>query len=123
MFIQTVRNSENVCSCSSTRIYLTSLRLMYVDGRLQDLESEKVKTHLTILAKRLKKACLMINPPSVERPSRQILPFAELQTVVEKEHKKLLARKVLIERRKEEQERQMLEMVRKYTSIPGRRFT
>jgi translation initiation factor 3 subunit A len=65
----------------------------------------------------------MINPPSVERPSRQILPFAELQTVVEKEHKKLLARKVLIERRKEEQERQMLEMVRKYTSIPGRRFT
>jgi len=84
---------------------------MYEDGSLQDLESEKVKNHLTILAKRLKKACLMINPSSVERPSRQIMPFAELQTVVEKEHKKLLARKVLIERRKEEQERQMLEMV------------
>ena len=88
-----------------------------MDGFLQDLESEKVKSHLIILAKRLKKACLMISPPSAERPNRQIMPFAELQTVVEKEHKKLLARKVLIERRKEEQERQMLEMVCNYTLI------
>ena len=78
---------------------------------LQDLESDKVKNHLTILAKRLNKAVNLIQPPSLERPSRQILPFSELQNVVEKEHKKLLARKVLIERRKEEQERQMLEMV------------
>ena len=70
-----------------------------------------MKNHLTILAKRLKKACLMISPPSLERPSKQVVPFADLQAVVEKEHKKLLARKVLIERRKEEQERQMLEMV------------
>ena len=59
----------------------------------------------------------MIHPPSLERPSKQILPFGELQAVVEKEHKKLLARKVLIERRKEEQERQMLEMVRFLTSL------
>jgi len=86
-------------------------------GLCQDLESEKVKNHLTILAKRLKKACLMIHPPSLERPSRQVLPFGELQAVVEKEHKKLLARKVLIERRKEEQERQMLEMVRFLTLL------
>jgi len=84
---------------------------------LQDLESEKVKNHLTILAKRLKKACLMISPPTFERAPKQILPFAELQAVVEKEHKKLLARKVLIERRKEEQERQMLEMVCFFTSL------
>lgn len=78
---------------------------------LQDLESDKVKNHLTILAKRLNKAVNLIHPPTLERPSRQILPFSELQNLVEKEHKKLLARKVLIERRKEEQERQMLEMV------------
>jgi translation initiation factor 3 subunit A len=82
----------------------------------QDLESEKVKNHLTILAKRLNKACLMISPPTFERPSKQVLPFDELQAVVEKEHKKLLARKVLIERRKEEQERQMLEMEREEES-------
>lgn len=77
----------------------------------QDLESDKIKNHLNILAKRLNKAIGFIQPPSVERPPRQSLPFSDLQSIVEKEHKKLLARKVLIERRKEEQERQMLEMV------------
>jgi hypothetical protein len=77
----------------------------------QDLESEKIKNHLTILAKRFNKAISMIQPPTHDRPSRQSQPFSELEVIVEKEHKKLLARKVLIERRKEEQERQMLEMV------------
>jgi hypothetical protein len=33
------------------------------------------------------------------------------EVIIEKEHKKVLACKVLIERKKEEQERQMLEMV------------
>jgi translation initiation factor 3 subunit A len=42
-------------------------------------------------------------------PSRHSQPFSELEIIVEKEHKKLLA--ALIERRKEEQERQMLAMV------------
>jgi hypothetical protein len=77
----------------------------------QDLESEKIKNHLTILAKRFNKAIGMIQPLPIERLPRQSQPFSELQVIVEKEHKKLLARKVLIERRKEEQERQMLEMV------------
>jgi translation initiation factor 3 subunit A len=53
----------------------------------------------------------MIQPPTHDRPSRQSQPFSELEVIVEKEHKKLLACKVLIERRKEEHERQMLEMV------------
>lgn len=78
---------------------------------LQDLESDKVKNQLTVLAKRLNKALTLIQPTPVERVSRQTLSSADLQEKVEKEHKKLLARKVLIERRKEEQERQMLEMV------------
>ncbi|CAK9879667.1 unnamed protein product [Sphagnum jensenii] len=82
----------------------------------QDLESEKIKNHLTILAKRFNKAISMIQPPTHDRPSRQSQPFSELEVIVEKEHKKLLARKVLIERRKEEQERQMLEMEREEES-------
>jgi translation initiation factor 3 subunit A len=53
----------------------------------------------------------MIQPPTHDRPSGQSQPFSKLEVIVEKEHKKLLARKVLIKRRKEEQERQMLEMV------------
>jgi translation initiation factor 3 subunit A len=51
----------------------------------------------------------MIQPPTHDKPSKQSQPFSELEVIVEKEHKKLLACKVLIERRKEEQERQMFE--------------
>jgi translation initiation factor 3 subunit A len=53
----------------------------------------------------------MIQPPIHDRPSRQSQPFSELEVIVEKEHKKLLARKVLIEKKKKEQERQMFKMV------------
>jgi hypothetical protein len=38
-----------------------------------------------------------------DRPSRQSQPFSELEVIVEKDHKKLLACKVLIERRKQTQ--------------------
>jgi translation initiation factor 3 subunit A len=51
----------------------------------------------------------MIQPPTHDKPSRHSQPFSELEVIVEKEHKKLLA--ALIERRKEEQERHMLAMV------------
>jgi translation initiation factor 3 subunit A len=47
----------------------------------------------------------MIQPPTHDRPSRHSQPFSKLEVIVEKEHKKLLACKVMIERRKEEQER------------------
>jgi hypothetical protein len=38
-------------------------------------------------------------------------PFSMIEVIIEKDLKKLLARKVLIERRKEEQERQIFKMV------------
>ncbi|CAM6120590.1 unnamed protein product [Calypogeia fissa] len=82
----------------------------------QDLESDKVKNHLTLLAKRLNKALSLIQAAPVEKVSKQTLSPTDLQEKIEKEHKKLLARKVLIERRKEEQERQMLEMEREEES-------
>lgn len=52
----------------------------------------------------------MIYPP-VTKASKtgELLP--DLSDVVDKEHKRLLARKSIIEKRKEEQERQLLEMV------------
>jgi len=78
---------------------------------VQDLESDKIRNHLTILVKRLNKARSLIQLPSVEKVTKSPQHFPVLLDVVEKEHRKLLARKVLIERRKEEQERQMLEMV------------
>ncbi|GAB4848520.1 Eukaryotic translation initiation factor 3 subunit A [Ancistrocladus abbreviatus] len=79
-------------------------------GRV-DVESDGLRDHLTLLAESLNKARAMIYPP-VKKASKiaEILPG--LAEVVDKEHKKLLARKTLIEKRKEEQERQLLEMER-----------
>lgn len=52
----------------------------------------------------------MINPP-VRKASKTVEILPDLTDIVDKEHKKLLARKSIIEKRKEEQERQLLEMV------------
>ena len=47
----------------------------------------------------------------VEKASKLADILPGLGEVVDKEHKRLLARKSIIEKRKEEQERQLLEMV------------
>lgn len=52
----------------------------------------------------------MIYPP-VKKQSKLGENFVNLAEVVDKEHKRLLARKSIIEKRKEEHERQMLELV------------
>lgn len=77
---------------------------------MQDLESDDFRNHLTVFAESLNKARSMIYPP-LSKASKigDVLPG--LAEIVEKEHKKLLARKIIIEQRKEEQERQLLEKV------------
>eukprot|EP00252_Welwitschia_mirabilis_P011385 TRINITY_DN2560_c0_g2_i1.p1 TRINITY_DN2560_c0_g2~~TRINITY_DN2560_c0_g2_i1.p1 ORF type:complete len:988 (-),score=247.89 TRINITY_DN2560_c0_g2_i1:58-3021(-) len=81
----------------------------------QDLETDKIKHHLTVVAKRLNKARNLIQSPPTEKVSK-VRDVLSTMAQVEKEHKKLLARKVLIEKRKEEQERQILEMEREEES-------
>lgn len=63
-----------------------------------------------MLADSLNKARHLIYPP-VKRQSKLGESLYNLSEVVEKEHRRLLARKSIIEKRKEEHERQMLEMV------------
>ncbi|OAY43998.1 eukaryotic translation initiation factor 3 subunit A [Manihot esculenta] len=79
------------------------------------LESDGLRDHLAIFAESLNKARSMIYPPA-EHSSKlgEILPG--LAEIVDKEHKRLLARKSIIEKRKEEQERQLLEMEREEES-------
>ena len=52
----------------------------------------------------------MVFPPTKKswKPGETLTSLTE---IVDKEHKRLLARKSIIEKRKEEQERQLLEMV------------
>ncbi|KAJ4982275.1 hypothetical protein NE237_033112 [Protea cynaroides] len=80
-----------------------------------DLESNRLQDHLTILAESLNKARTMIFPP-MKKASKLGENLPALAEIVDKEHKRLLARKSIIEKRKEEQERQMLEMEREEES-------
>lgn len=82
-----------------------------VSFSILDLESDNLRNHLTVLAESLKKARSMIYPP-LNKASKIGDTLPGLAEVVEKEHKKLLARKTIIEQRKEEQERQLLEKER-----------
>jgi len=73
------------------------------------LESESVKQHITVLSKRLSQAVALINPRA-QAPKAGV--SADVIAAVDQEHKLALARKVYIERRKEEQERILLEQER-----------
>ena len=76
----------------------------------QGLESEILRDHLAILAQTLNKARAMIYPPSRNASKLgELLP--SLAETVDKEHKRVLARKSIIEKRKEEEERKLLEKV------------
>ncbi|KAK6141225.1 hypothetical protein DH2020_025022 [Rehmannia glutinosa] len=77
----------------------------------KSLESEGLRDHLSTFAESLGKARVMIFPP-VKKVSKLGETLTDLVEVVEKEHKRLLARKSIIEKRKEEQERHLLEMER-----------
>ncbi|XP_043689325.1 eukaryotic translation initiation factor 3 subunit A-like [Telopea speciosissima] len=80
-----------------------------------DLESDRLRHHLTILAESLNKVKTLIYPP-VKNESKLGDTLPGLAEIVDKEHRRLLARKSIIEKRKEEQERQMLEMEREEES-------
>ncbi|EES00151.1 eukaryotic translation initiation factor 3 subunit A [Sorghum bicolor] len=73
-----------------------------------DIESDGLSDHLSILADSLNKARIHICPP-VKKPSKLSESLVSLAGIVENEHKRLLARKSIIEKRKEELERQILE--------------
>ncbi|KAG1365293.1 putative Eukaryotic translation initiation factor 3 subunit A [Cocos nucifera] len=76
-----------------------------------DIESDRLCDHLTILADSLNRARSLIYP-SVKKQFKLGENLHGLSEIADKEHKRLLARKSIIEKRKEEHERHMLEMER-----------
>ncbi|GAV87136.1 PCI domain-containing protein [Cephalotus follicularis] len=75
------------------------------------LESDGMRDCLAIFAESLNRARAMIYPPA-KKASKLGEMLSGLGETVDKEHKRLLARKSIIEKRKEEQERHLLEMER-----------
>ncbi|XP_010024099.2 eukaryotic translation initiation factor 3 subunit A [Eucalyptus grandis] len=81
----------------------------------QGLESDALQNHLALLTENLNKAMAMIYAP-VKKGSKLGEMLPGLAETIDKEHKRLLARKSIIEKRKEEHERQLLEMEREEES-------
>lgn len=79
------------------------------------LEADGLRDHLASFAELLNMSRQMIYPPE-RKQSKVGALFPTLTEIVAKEHKRLLARKSIIEKRKEEQERQLLEMEREEES-------
>ncbi|KAK4725014.1 hypothetical protein R3W88_027793 [Solanum pinnatisectum] len=77
----------------------------------QSIEAEGLRDHLSLFAESLSKARLLIYPPA-KKVAKLGDALSNLAEIVEKEHKRLLARKSIIEKRKEEQERLLLEKER-----------
>lgn len=77
---------------------------------MQGLESDGLRNHLGLFAENLNRSRSMIYP-SERKISKLGEMLPNLAEVVDKEHKRLLARKSIIEKRKEEQERHLLERV------------
>ncbi|CAO2174403.1 unnamed protein product [Urochloa humidicola] len=73
-----------------------------------DIESDGLSEHLSVLADSLNKARNQIRP-QVKKPSKLGEGLISLAGVVDNEHRRLLARKSIIEKRKEDLERQILE--------------
>ncbi|KAK8543029.1 hypothetical protein V6N13_136427 [Hibiscus sabdariffa] len=106
-------------SVDAVRHKFIALKVDHMNGVVlfgsMGLESDKFHDHLTLLAESLSKARDMIYP-STKKVSKLSEVLPGLGEIIDKEHKRLLARKSIIEKRKEEQERQLLEMEREEES-------
>lgn len=82
-------------------------------GEGVQLESDTMRSQLTVLSKQLSKVCNVISPPDYESiaTERKAL-YMEVRESVNQEHADMLARKEVIEKRKEEAERQLQEKIK-----------
>ncbi|CAA0841146.1 Eukaryotic translation initiation factor 3 subunit A [Striga hermonthica] len=112
--LRCLTNSQRVEKMSVDAVKNNFLAMEEVDYRKdafffgnKGLESECLRDHLSTFAESLGKARAMIYPPA-KRVSKLRETLTDLVELVEKEHKRLLARRSIIEKRREEQERQLL---------------
>ncbi|CAA3000718.1 eukaryotic translation initiation factor 3 subunit A-like [Olea europaea subsp. europaea] len=102
-------------SVDAVKHHFFAMKVDYMKGSVsfgnKNLESEGLRHHLATFAESLSKTRIMIHPP-VRGAPKSGETHSDLVETVEREHRRLLARKSIIEKRKEEQERQLLEMER-----------
>ncbi|XP_049401432.1 eukaryotic translation initiation factor 3 subunit A-like [Solanum stenotomum] len=102
-------------SVDAVRHDFVAIKVDHLNGSVlfgkQSIEAEGLRDHLSLFSESLSKARLMIYHPA-KKVAKLGDALSNLVEIVEKEHKRLLARKSIIEKRKEEQERLLLEKER-----------
>ncbi|XP_049342485.1 eukaryotic translation initiation factor 3 subunit A-like [Solanum verrucosum] len=102
-------------SVDAVRHNFVAIKVDHLNGSVlfgkQSIEAEGLRDHLSLFSESLSKARLMIYHPA-KKVAKLGDALSNLAEIVEKEHKRLLARKSIIEKRKEEQERLLLEKER-----------
>ncbi|XP_010436423.1 PREDICTED: eukaryotic translation initiation factor 3 subunit A-like [Camelina sativa] len=108
-------SAVEMIAADAVRNNFVDMKVDHIKGvvifRNLSIKSDGLKDHLANFSETMNKVRAMLFPaPSKSSQFGDIVP--NLEETVEKEHKRLLARKSIIEKIKEEQERQQLEMER-----------
>jgi translation initiation factor 3 subunit A len=78
-----------------------------------ELESEAMRSQLTVLAKQLELVCKIVDPPDEAKLAKERAElYSEVRSNLEAEHSAIIDRKNLIEKRKEEAERMVQEKIK-----------
>lgn len=78
-----------------------------------ELESDAMRSQLTVLAKQLESVCRILNPPdAAQQAATRAAVYSEIRANLDEEHAAIIERKNIIEKRKEETERLAQEKIR-----------
>ena len=120
-----VATSHNMGKASSSlrvRIDHRANCLRFGDATTAGLESEVMRSQLTTLSKQLSSVCSIISPSDeVHTAAVRQAVFSDVRANLESEHEAMLARKELIEKRKEETERLAQEKIKEERRIKAER--
>lgn len=120
--VATSHNKGKSSSSLRVRIDHRANCLRFGDAATAGLESEVMRSQLTTLSKQLSSVCSIISPSDeVHTAAVRQAVFSDVRANLESEHEAMLARKELIEKRKEETERLAQEKIKEERRIKAER--
>ena len=120
--VATSHNKGKASSSLRVRIDHRANCLRFGDATTAGLESEVMRSQLTTLSKQLSSVCSIISPSDeVHTAAVRQAVFSDVRANLESEHEAMLARKELIEKRKEETERLAQEKIKEERRIKAER--
>jgi translation initiation factor 3 subunit A len=120
--VSTSHNKGKSSSSLRVRIDHRASCLRFGDATTAGLESDVMRSQLTTLSKQLSSVCSIISPPDeVHAAAIRQAVFSDVRANLESEHEAMLARKELIEKRKEETERLAQEKLKEERRIKAER--